>query len=276
MAAGNTVGARTAQSLAEQAEAEAAAAEAEAVAARERARALREAQEAQDAQEAEAAREAEAAQEADDAEDESGSADDATDSQTAEAPAADAEMVGEGNTADTSGDESEATAKRRLPRSGWRGATVAAAIVALCALLGASGYMFWTTQQVSKHRAQEAEFTAAARQGVVNLMSLDFTKGDQDVQRLIDSTTGGFRSDFEKSKNDFLSVMKDSKVVTKADVEATGVESMDADTAVVLVAAKSQVTNAASAQQQPRAWRLSVTMQRDNGQLKMSKVEFVL
>jgi len=44
----------------------------------------------------------------------------------------------------------------------------------------------------------------------------------------------------------------------------------------VLVAAKSQVTNAASAQQQPRAWRLSVTMQRDNGQLKMSKVEFVL
>ena len=245
MAAGNTVGAQTAQSLAEQAEAEAAAAEAEAVAARERARALREAQEAQEAQEAGAASEAKAVQEADDAE---------------SAP----------------GDESEATTKRRLPRPGRRGATVAAAIVALCALLGASGYMFWTTQQVSKHRAQEAEFTAAARQGVVNLMSLDFTKGDQDVQRLIDSTTGGFRSDFEKSKNDFLSVMKDSKVVTKADVDATGVESMDADTAVVLVAAKSQVTNAASAQQQPRAWRLSVTMQRDNGQLKMSKVEFVL
>ena len=242
MAVGNTVGAQSAQSLAEQAEAEAAAAEAEAVAARERARTLREAQEAQ---EAGAAAEAEAAQEADDAE---------------SAP----------------GDESEATAKRRHLRPGRRGATVLAAIVALGALLGDAGYMFWTTQQVSKHRAREAEFTAAARQGVVNLMSLDFTKGDQDVQRLIDSTTGGFRSDFEKSKNDFLSVMKDSKVVTRADVQATGVESMDADTAVVLVAAKSQVANAASAQQQPRAWRLSVTMQRDNGQLKMSKVEFVL
>jgi Mce-associated membrane protein len=254
MAAGNTVGAQSAQSLAEQAEAEAAAAEAEAVAARERARALRGAQQAEAAEEAES---------------ESGPA------ETSET--ADAE--GDGDTAETSetaGDESEATAKRRLPRLGWRGAAVAAAIVALCALLGASGYMFWTTRQVSKHRAQEAEFTAAARQGVVNLMSLDFTKGDQDLQRLIDSTTGGFRSDFEKSKNDFLSVMKDSKVVTTANVEATGVESMEADTAVVLVAAKSQVTNAASAQQQPRAWRLSVTMQRDNGQLKMSKVEFVL
>jgi Mce-associated membrane protein len=251
MAAGNTVGAQSAQSLAEQAEAEAAAAEAEAVAARERARALRGAQQAEAAEEAES---------------ESGPA------ETSET--ADAE--GDGDTSETAGDESEATAKRRLPRLGWRGAAVAAAIVALCALLGASGYMFWTTRQVSKHRAQEAEFTAAARQGVVNLMSLDFTKGDQDLQRLIDSTTGGFRSDFEKSKNDFLSVMKDSRVVTTANVEATGVESMDADTAVVLVAAKSQVTNAASAQQQPRAWRLSVTMQRDNGQLKMSKVEFVL
>lgn len=254
MAAGNTVGAQTAQSLAEQAEAEAAAAEAEAVAARERARALRDAQEAQAAA---------------DAESESGPAEDGTDGETADAD-------GEDDTAETSGDDSEATATRRLPRLGWRTAAVAAAIVALCALLGASGYMFWTTQQVSKHRAQEAEFTAAARQGVVNLMSLDFTKGDQDLQRLIDSTTGGFRSDFEKSKSDFLSVMKDSKVVTTADVQATGVESMDTDTAVVLVAAKSQVTNAASAQQQPRAWRLSVTMQRDNGQLKMSKVEFVL
>lgn len=251
MAAGNTVGAQSAQSLAEQAEAEAAAAEAEAVAARERARALRDAQVAHEA-------EAGAAREADEAE--SGSVDG---SEIA---------AGDGETGEASG----ATAKRRLPRFGRRGAAVAAAVVALCALLGACGYMFWATQQVSKHRAQEAEFTAAARQGVVNLMSLDFTKGDQDLQRLIDSTTGGFRTDFEKSKNDFLSVMKDSKVVTTADVEATGVESMDADTAVVLVAAKSQVTNAASAQQQPRAWRLSVTMQRDNGQLKMSKVEFVL
>ena len=34
-------------------------------------------------------------------------------------------------------------------------------------------------------------------------MSLDFNNGDADIKRLLDSTTGQFRADFEKSKNDF-------------------------------------------------------------------------
>ena len=224
-------------SLAEQAEAEAAEAEAQAAAARVRAEELRAQKLASDT--------ADEVREADDAE-------------------------------VLDGDAVLAEESPRLRASGLRWAAVAVAGLLLCALLAASGFMLWQGHQASERRAQEAEFAAAARQGVVNLMSLDFSHGDADIKRLIDSTTGQFRDDFEKSKNDFLSVMKDSKVVTTANVEATGVESMEADTAVVVVAAKSQVTNAASAQQQPRAWRLSVTMQRDNGQLKMSKVEFVL
>ena len=69
--------------------------------------------------------------------------------------------------------------------------------------------------------------------------------------------------------------MKDSKVVTRADVKATAVQSMTDDSAVVLVAAASEVSNSASNKQPPRGWRLSVTLQQDNGQPKMSKVEFV-
>nr|WP_205843267.1 hypothetical protein [Mycobacterium intracellulare] len=69
--------------------------------------------------------------------------------------------------------------------------------------------------------------------------------------------------------------MKDSEVVTKGTVDATAVESMHDDSAVVLVAATSQITNPAGAQKEPRAWRLSVTMTREGGQLKMSKIEFV-
>jgi Mce-associated membrane protein len=41
------------------------------------------------------------------------------------------------------------------------------------------------------------------------------------------------------------------------------------------VAAKTQLTNATGAQHEPRAWRLSVTVTRDGGQIKMSKVEFM-
>ncbi|MDT5173139.1 MAG: Mce-associated rane protein, partial [Mycobacterium sp.] len=37
----------------------------------------------------------------------------------------------------------------------------------------------------------------------------------------------------------------------------------------------SEVTNEAGAKQDPRKYRLIVTITRDDGQLKMSKVEFV-
>ena len=50
---------------------------------------------------------------------------------------------------------------------------------------------------------------------------------------------------------------------------------MTDDTAIVLVAASSRVTNSAGAKQEPRSWRLRVDLQRDGDQIKMSKVEFV-
>jgi Mce-associated membrane protein len=44
---------------------------------------------------------------------------------------------------------------------------------------------------------------------------------------------------------------------------------------VVLVAATSEVTNASGARQDPRPFRMSVTVTREGEQCKMSDVEFV-
>jgi Mce-associated membrane protein len=52
-------------------------------------------------------------------------------------------------------------------------------------------------------------------------------------------------------------------------------DTMTDNSAVVLVASTSEVTNAAGAKQDPRNYRLIVTVTRDGGQLKISKVEFV-
>ncbi len=162
--------------------------------------------------------------------------------------------------------------KGRFEISLWH---VVGAAVALCALLAANAYLIWSGHTASQQHAHRAEFAAAARQGVINLMSLDFDNSDADLQRLIDSTTGDFRADFEKRRNDFATVLKESKVVAEANVRITAVEKMTDDSATVLVAATSQVSNSTGAQQQPRAWRLSIDVTRDNGQIKMSKVEFV-
>ncbi len=163
--------------------------------------------------------------------------------------------------------------RRRLP--GWKTTATVVAAVLVCALAAVSGWFLWVGDRSAHRLTQEVEFSAAARQGVINLMSLDFNHGPADIQRLIDSTTGSFHDDFQRSKDDFLAVIHDSKVITVADVKSTAVESMTDDSATVLVAATSTVSNTAGAQQPPRAWRLSVTVQRDHGQLKLSKAEFV-
>ena len=51
-----------------------------------------------------------------------------------------------------------------------------AAVVAICALLGVSGWMVWHHQNVLQERQRAAAYVAAARQGVINLTSLISTR----------------------------------------------------------------------------------------------------
>jgi Mce-associated membrane protein len=173
------------------------------------------------------------------------------------------------------GGTAPARSRRRWSARLRRHLVVLGAGAIICALLAVSGYLAWLHHGVTQERARAVEFAAAARQGVLNMVSLDFTRARDDVGRILDSTTGGFKDDFERRAVDFTSVVEQSKIVTTGAVNATAVESITDDSAVVLVSTTSTVTNAAGAKGEPRSWRLIVTVSRDAGQLKMSKVEFV-
>jgi Mce-associated membrane protein len=281
-----------------EAEAEAAEAEALAAAARARARAARLrrealAQEEKEALEAEAAEATEAAEEdateAEEQEEEVSDTVEATDADEAEteeeevsdsADEAETEEAKEEASVETdeTAEEAEPEAKparswRRLPSLSvtWK----AAVILLICAFVGASGWMMWQRHEISEHNQRVANFLAGARQGVVNMTSLDFNRAKEDVQRVIDSSTGQFRDDFQQRAKDFMTVVEQSKVVTQGTVNAAAVQSVDGNSALVLVAATSRITNAAGAKDEPRNWRLKVTVTEDGGQYKMSKVEFV-
>ena len=161
----------------------------------------------------------------------------------------------------------------------WRPklATVLAGVAILVsgALLAASGYLIWFHQQTDREQQRRAEFAAAASQAAVTLMSIDSAKAEDNVKQIVDNSTGQFKEDIESSAEDLVRAAQDSKATTKATAKATAVQSMDADSAVVLVSTATTVSNSAGANQQPRNWRLSVTMVRDGEQIKMSKVEFV-
>jgi Mce-associated membrane protein len=144
-------------------------------------------------------------------------------------------------------------------------------------LLGTTGYLFWQHQKDSRNRHIAAEFTAAARQDVINLMSIDYNSAQDSVQRVLDGSTGRFRSNFSESADDFVKALKDEKIVTRATVNDAAVESVTGDSAVVLVSATShrEGPKAPADQQQPRLWRVVVTLVREDGQIKMSGVDFV-
>jgi Mce-associated membrane protein len=254
--------------LAEEAEAEAAEAEALAAAARARARAIKLRREAQ-AQADDEAKETTAV---------AVTAETSETGETAETPEAPEPSDSSEPAAISTEPAATSTepARRRLRVPGLSGLLAPAAIVAICALLGASGWMLWHHHNAMEERERSAAFIATARQGVINLTSLDFNKAKEDVQRVLDSATGEFRDDFQRRADDFASVVKDSKAVTEGSVAATAVESMGKDSAVVLVLANERVTNLAGAKDQPRTFRFRVSVVHDGDELKVSKVEFVL
>lgn len=165
--------------------------------------------------------------------------------------------------------------RRGLRRPGWSAVVAGIAVIVTAAALAVSGYFTWHHREASRQHQQSAEFTAAARQIVYTLMSIDAAKAEDSVQQILDSSTGQFHEEFESAADDFVKLARDGEVVTDVNVKAAAVESMTNDSATVLVTATSTVTNAAGADEQPRSWRLSVDVVRDAGQLKMSKMEFV-
>jgi Mce-associated membrane protein len=235
--------------LAEQAEADAAEAEAHAAAVRARARAIRARQRIRDLDIKEAIAEPDA---------------------TTDLPSVE--------TADADPEPSPTPKRRwfqRFTRPSRSAILRAAAGAIVVAALTAGGLILWQHHKAVDERQRADQFAAAAREGVMALTSLDFAKAKEDVQRVLDNATGAFKADFQKRADDFGKIVEDSKVVARGNVYATAVESMTKDSAVVLVAATSEVTGPDGAKDKPRAWRLEVTVTRDGDRLKMSKVEFV-
>lgn len=209
------------------------------------------------------------------AEAEAAEADALAEAAAARTRAAGAHEDGDGDSGDvdgTDGTEEPGTAPRLRTRQ--------TAGLALAALLTAAGVtltalMLWQHGRVAAQHASDQRFVDAARDGVVALLSIDHTRAREDVQRVLDLSTGQFHDEFAGSADDFVKTAEDSRAVTKGSVTVAALERVDGDRAVVLIAATSEVTNASGANQDRRPFRISVTVNREGEQCKMSDVEFV-
>jgi Mce-associated membrane protein len=164
---------------------------------------------------------------------------------------------------------------RWLRRPGRKTVAVGVGIVLATTSLGASGYMLWQHDIAVHKRQLAAEFSAAARQGITAFMSIDPAHAKEDVQRTIDASTGDQKNQLSVLSTLMVNKAEETKVGTKVTVEAVAVESLSDNSGVVLVAAKTDPIGPDNVKPPPALFRLSVNMDRDGGQLKMSKVDFL-
>jgi Mce-associated membrane protein len=185
---------------------------------------------------------------------------------------ADDDFVDTETEADADGVDDVAPAK--TPMSYVRLATTLglAAVVALAALCGWLGFRTYQSYTAAQERNL---YLQVGRQAALNLTTIDFEHADEDVQRVLDSSTGTFYDDFEARAQPFKDVVKQAKSKSVGTIAEAGVETEQEDGAEVLVAVTVRTSNAGAAEQEPRAWRMRITVQKVGDEAKVANVRFV-
>jgi Mce-associated membrane protein len=154
-------------------------------------------------------------------------------------------------------------------------AAIAVGIAVVAALGSLTGWLGYQTYGVRQGERQRNLFVEVGRQGAVNLTTISYTEADADVQRILDSSTGTFYDDFKKRSQPFVEVVKQAQSKSQGTVTAAGLESQAGDQAQVLVAVSVNTTIAGAPEQQPRSWRMRISVQKVSDGAKVSNVEFV-
>lgn len=156
------------------------------------------------------------------------------------------------------------------------GLSVIALIVAAVALGAVGVDQRLDHRSVIATRDRDSQIVDTAREGVRAMLSVNQNSVDADVKKILDSATGEWKADFSQRSTAFATVVRDANVTTAGKIDEAGIEKHNADGSYsVLVAASSQVTNAAGAQDEPRKWRLRVLVKPTPQGDKIAKMEFV-
>lgn len=161
--------------------------------------------------------------------------------------------------------------RRRLSNVGW--ALVASAVV-VATLAGLGGWLGYQAYEKHESQSQRDLFVQTARQGAVNLTTINYTEIEADVQRVLDSATGAFRDDFAKRSQPFIEVVKAARSQSEGTITEAGLESRRGNSAQVLVAV-SVKSRTAVGEQAPREWRMRIEVQAVGDTAKVSNVVFV-
>ncbi len=179
---------------------------------------------------------------------------------------------------DAPGTQGEVVSGKRRFRSSIRPiewAAAAVAVLALLGLLGSGGAYAYHRSHADALASQRAEYIQTAKQAILNLTNIKDDTASQDIDRVLSVASGDLKAEYSQRKDAYAQVVKEAKVKASGEVIEAAIESQNDDSAQVLVAAKQTLTNAGDSQPQDRYYRFRVTVNRGDGGVTASKVEFV-
>jgi Mce-associated membrane protein len=178
---------------------------------------------------------------------------------------------------DTADDTGEAAGEREPDKAAMSHVRLATilGLVTVVALAGLCGWLGFRTYESRRAADERNLFLQVGKQGALNLTTIDFEHADEDVQRVLDSSTGTFYDDFQARAQPFKEVVKQAKSKSVGTISEAGVEKETEDGADVLVAVTVKTSNAGAAEQEPRAWRMRITVQKVGDEAKVANVRFV-
>jgi Mce-associated membrane protein len=174
-------------------------------------------------------------------------------------------------------DDAGSDTKKRLPK--WVSSIprpVAVGLAIIVALFGLGGWLGFRVHQDNQVQAQRNLYVQVARQTAINLTTINYSEVDADIKRVLDSATGAFHDEFQNRSQPFVEVVKKVQSKSEGTISEAGLLSYTKDQAQVLVAVAVKTSMAgAPPDQEPRRWRMRLTVDKTGDNAKVSNVEFV-
>jgi Mce-associated membrane protein len=153
---------------------------------------------------------------------------------------------------------------------------IAVSVAIIVALVGLGGWLGFRVHQDHQVQAQRNLYVQVARQTAINLTTINYTEVDADIKRVLDSSTGAFHDEFQNRSQPFVEVVKKVQSKSEGTIAEAGLLSYTKDQAQVLIAVAVKTSMAAApADQEPRRWRMRLTVDKTGDGAKVSNVEFV-
>lgn len=197
------------------------------------------------------------------------------DSTASDAPAAEETAEADAAVDDEDAADYDKESKPAKPRMSQVRLAMIAGLVLVLALAGLTGWTGYRAYDAYQGEKQRQLFLQVGRQGALNLTTIDWEHAEADVQRVLDSSTGTFYDDFQARAQPFVEVVKQAQSKSVGSISEAGLESESENGAQVLVAVNVNTSNAGAPEQQPRSWRMRISVEKVGDDAKVANVEFV-